>query len=330
MCIGKPRSDPASEAAAMIPLLTRMLFPGGRRGVHQILIFHRVVRQTDPLLPSEITRRDFARLLDFLTSRFTVLTLSDAWRALQEGSLPPASVSITFDDGYRDNYTEARPLLLERQLTATFFIATAFLDGGRMWNDTVWEVLRRLPDGPHDLSELGLGAIVATDAASRTAAAERIIAAIKFTPSDERQALVDALAKRVEGLPDDLMMTTDQVRAMRTDGMEIGAHTRTHPILEVADDDLAFAEIRDGKRDLESMLQEPVRVFAYPNGKFGRDFSERHQKMVEELDFTLAVSTDSGVSRPISNAYRLPRYTPWRPPGKGFSVELIRNRFGWL
>jgi peptidoglycan/xylan/chitin deacetylase (PgdA/CDA1 family) len=294
------------------------------------LIFHRVVQQADPLLPSEITGPKFAKLLDFLKARFSVMALGDAWRALQDGTLPPGSISITFDDGYQDNYTEARALLVERELPATFFIATAYLDGGRMWNDTVFEVIRRLPDGHHDLADLELGAIDVGSTASRATAAERIIYAIMFHPPTEREAIVDALAKRVDGLPDDLMMTSEQVKAMRADGMEIGGHTRTHPILEVLDDDLAFAEIRDGKSDLESILEEPVTVFAYPNGKFGRDFSEIHQKMVQELEFDLAVSTNSGVSRVDSNAYRLPRFTPWGPPGTGFSIGLLRNRFGWV
>lgn len=311
-------------------MLMRLLFSGGQYGAHQILIFHRVVRQTDPLMPSEITRANFAKLLDYLHARFSIMTLSEAWRALQDGSIPPNSISITFDDGYRDNFTEARPLLVERGLTATFFIATAFLDGGRMWNDTVWEIVRRLPDGQHDLTDLGLDAIEIRDAASRTAAATQVISTIKFRAPSERQSIVDTLADGVAGLPDDLMMTSDQVRAMHAEGMEIGGHTRTHPILEVLDDDIAFSEIRDGKNDLESILQAPVRVFAYPNGRYGRDFSEKHQKMVKELDFDLAVSTDYGVSRADSDAYRLPRYTPWRPLGRGFSIELLRNRLGWL
>ena len=311
-------------------MLTRLLSLGGASRIHQILIFHRVMKQPDPLMPSEFTGPKFAQLLDFLKARFTVLTLGEAWQALQAGTLPPRSISITFDDGYQDNYTEARALLVERGLPATFFIATAFLDGGRMWNDTILEVIRRLPDGHHDLTDLGLGAIDLGGTASRAAAAEKTIYAVMFKPQAERQAIVDALAERVDGLPDNLMMTSEQVKAMHAEGMEIGGHTRTHPILKVLDDDVAFAEIRDGKSDLEAILQEPVRVFAYPNGKYDRDFGEEHQKMVEELEFDLAVSTNRGVSRVDSDAYRLPRFTPWKPPGTGFSIDLLRNRFGLM
>lgn len=308
----------------------QLLFSDGQRCAHQILVFHRVAKQTDPLMPRELTREKFVKLLDFLQARFSVMTLRDAWHALQEGSLPLNSISITFDDGYRDNYTEARPLLVERGLSATFFIATAFLDGGRMWNDTVFEVARRLPDGRHDFRDLGLDVIEIEDVASRTAAAIQLIASVKFRPIAERQSIVDMLAERVGDLPGDLMMSSDQVKALHGEGMEIGGHTRTHPILEVLDDDVAFDEIRDGKNDLESIIGEPVTVFAYPNGKYGRDFGERHEKMVEELGFKLAVSTDHGVSKADSNAYRLPRFTPWRPLGRGFSIDLLRNRLGWL
>jgi len=69
--------------------------------------------------------------------------LSDAITRLRRGTLPSCAVSITFDDGYADNAENALPLLQKYAITATFFIASGFIDGGRMWNDTVIESVRR-------------------------------------------------------------------------------------------------------------------------------------------------------------------------------------------
>ena len=73
---------------------------------------------------------------------------------LQQGRLPPRALAITFDDGYADNRTVAAPLLERHGLPCTFFVATGFLDGGRMWNDTLIETVRRAPGQTLDLRDL--------------------------------------------------------------------------------------------------------------------------------------------------------------------------------
>jgi peptidoglycan/xylan/chitin deacetylase (PgdA/CDA1 family) len=64
---------------------------------------------------------------------------------------------ITFDDGYADNVEVALPILLRYEIAADFFVSTGFLDGGRMWNDTVIEAFRATPLDRVDLGDFGLG-----------------------------------------------------------------------------------------------------------------------------------------------------------------------------
>jgi len=109
------------------------------------------------------------------------------------------------------------------------------------------------------------------------------------------------------------------VRAMRRAGMQIGAHTLTHPILARLDADSARAEIGGSKRFLEALLDEPVTLFAYPNGKPGRDFSDESVAIARDLGFETAVTTAWGVADRNSDRLRLPRFTPW---------ERTRLRFG--
>ena len=78
----------------------------------------------------------------FAKANFNVISLADGVAGLKRGCLPPRALSITFDDGYRDNHDIALPILLQLGLPATFFVATGFLDGGRMFNDTVIEAVR--------------------------------------------------------------------------------------------------------------------------------------------------------------------------------------------
>jgi peptidoglycan/xylan/chitin deacetylase (PgdA/CDA1 family) len=73
---------------------------------------------------------------------FNVVPLTEAVRGLSSGCLPERPLSITFDDGYADNVNVALPSSPASVCMRTFFVATGFLDGGRMWNDTVIEAIR--------------------------------------------------------------------------------------------------------------------------------------------------------------------------------------------
>ena len=91
------------------------------------------------LLPGEPDAQRFEQIAAFLARCFRVMPLPDAIDALQRGCLPAAAACITFDDGYADNLEVAAPILRKHGLSATFFIATGFTGGGRMFNDTVIE-----------------------------------------------------------------------------------------------------------------------------------------------------------------------------------------------
>ena len=91
-----------------------------------------------------------------LARYFRPCGLAEGLRQLRDGGLPPRSVAVTFDDGYADNARIALPILREARVPATFFIATSYLDGGRMWNDTVIEAVRRLAPGDHRFPHAGL------------------------------------------------------------------------------------------------------------------------------------------------------------------------------
>lgn len=291
-----------------------------------ILIFHRVLPVADPLLAGEPDAASFEARLQWLAAGFRVLPLVEAVRRLRDGSLPPNAACITFDDGYADNATVAAPILSRMRMSATFFISTGFLDGGRMWNDTVIESVRGCRSGSLDLDAVGCGRWSCIDDAARIATIHGLLDRLKYLPQVERQAKVDAIADAV-GLPSrsDLMMTRQQLRELRRYGMSIGAHTVTHPILTTLTNDEARAEIADGRLELEEILGERVKVFAYPNGKPKRDYDASHVALVREQGFDAAVSTAWGVSHRNSDPFQLARFTPWDTDVDRFGLRLAQN-----
>lgn len=302
-----------------------------RRPSHQTLIFHRVVREPDPMSPSEPTAAWFESLIAMLKRRFDLIGVAEAVRRAQEGLLNGRTLSITFDDGYADNFEVALPILKQHGAPATFFVASGFLDGGRMWNDSIIETCRRLPPGRHETGDPENGPVTLDDWESRRAAASRLITAWKHLSPDQRQRRVDGFAALADRLPDDLMMTTEQLRRMAsTPGITIGGHTVSHPILAALAPGEARDEIEGGKHALEEKLQIELDLFAYPNGKHGADYLNEHAEMVRDVGFRAAVATNWGRLTSASDVFRIPRFTPWHADLDRFCVDLARCHFGLL
>lgn len=306
---------------AIIPLLAATSM---RRARHHTLIFHRVLREQDPMSPGEPTADWFRQLLAMLVAHFEPISLLDALARARDGQLNGRTVSITFDDGYADNFEVALPALQAFDVPATFFVASGFLDRGRMWNDTIIESFRRMEaDGPVDLPDVE--PLLIDDWASRRHAAQVTIKAWKHLPPEQRQVRVDALAERVSDMPDDLMMSSEQLQRLAASrGVTIGGHTRSHPILASQSPAESQAEIEGGKADLESILQCELELFAYPNGRFGDDFGADHAHMVRAAGFKAAVATDWGVLTSDSDMFRVPRFTPWHSNLSRFAIDLAR------
>ncbi len=313
-------------AQALLRGVASVLSPAGAGGRLSILIFHRVHAQPDPLFPTEVDARSFDAMLGWVGHLFNVMPLDAAVAALREGRLPARAAAITFDDGYADNHEVALPILQRHGMTATFFIATGFLDGGRMWNDTLIESLRLCSEAMLDLEPMGLGRHALPDWPARRAAALAVIRQVKYRPVAERLAVVAEVAARARVQPSDrLMMRSEQVRALRKAGMQIGAHTVSHPILARTDAAEARAEMVASREALQSLLGERVGLFAYPNGRAGTDYLPEHARLARELGFDAAVTTDWGAGASSTDPHRLPRFTPWDRSRGRFGLRLIRN-----
>lgn len=301
--------------------------PGGAHGRLSILMYHHVLAEPDPMRPLDITTRTFARQMSELAQVFNVLPLDEGMERLHAGTLPARSMCITFDDGYRDNVESALPVLRANRLPATFYVTSGVLGDGRMFNDTVLETLRRVPRGPLNLDWLGLGVLQIADFPSRVAAAGAIIERVKYLPPPERDAacqrLVDASGAGL--LPESLMMTPEQVVELERSGMGVGGHTHTHATLTTVDDAEAWRQIQRNHADLSALLRSPPRSFAYPNGRPGRDFDQRHEQMVRRAGYQWAVSTAWGQVRRGDDPYSLARCGTFDVGAGRFAARLIRH-----
>ena len=305
--------------------VSSILAPAGPRSRLSTLIFHRVLAAPDSIV-DEPTAEQFEQLLTWIRRQFQVISLADAVDGLRHDTLPYRPLVITFDDGYADNHRIAAPILKRLGLPATFFIASGYLDGGRMFNDAVIIAMRDCRSSEVDLLELGLGCHLLNSIEDRRHACSVLLPKIKVLAIDQRDTVAERICELANvSPPNDLMMSSAQVAALHRDGFEIGAHTVTHPILAKLDPIVAKKEIADGRRQLEEIIGGRVRFFAYPNGRPHEDYNLQTVALVRELGFDAALTTARGVANRGVDLFQLPRFTPWDRSRFRFGLRMARN-----
>lgn len=213
---------------------------------------------------------EFEQQVSLLARRFDVIGLPDLERALSDSH--GRYVMITFDDGYRDNYSSAFPILKRHGVPATFFLTTGFLDRPQVpwWDEIAWMVRSST------ISELKASQWLATtlnlDETNRERAISRLLSIYKKLPGEEAPEYVEWLASALEtgrcpqGLADELWMTWDMVREMEANGMSFGGHTVTHPILANLSSEQQEWEVAECQNRLTRELGHPADSFSYPVG----------------------------------------------------------------
>jgi peptidoglycan/xylan/chitin deacetylase (PgdA/CDA1 family) len=279
-------------------------------------MYHQVLEQPDPYTCFGIHLSMFEAQLALLSRFCSVLPLDEIMDRIERGHpLPARCVALTFDDGYRDMYTRAVPLLKRYNLPAILYVAVQAIERGFVWLDLLRYVIRTTHELRVELDTLqdGEPRIVSFATLSeRVRAARQLNVRLKQLQSGDKRRVLDELVWKLLGRsPHDvtipgLMLSWDQLRSMARDGVEIGAHTMTHPILTRIPEQEAKDEITTSRRKLEQALGVPVRHFAYPNGQ-PADFSPAVRRLVEEAGFRSACTTVQGFNRPSDDRLILKR-----------------------
>jgi peptidoglycan/xylan/chitin deacetylase (PgdA/CDA1 family) len=235
-------------------------------------------------------------------------------------------VLITFDDGYRDNFEIAYPSLRRHGLTATFFLATGFIDKPRIgwWDELAWMVrkarAKSLPAG--DWLQAGI------PLQSQESAIATLVQRYKELAGEQADAFLDYVAAGTEsGRCDpaearEMWMTWEMAREMRRGGMSIGGHTVNHPVLAQLAPERQAEEISQCASRLAEELGEPMSWFAYPVGARGT-FTAETQQLLRAQGVELAFSFYGGWAR----------FSQWNPldvprthVGEDLNLALLRAR----
>jgi len=235
----------------------------------------------------------------YLKRHFHVVPLSELTEKLRTGGrFHTATVAITVDDGRRNFYDVAFPVLQELEIPATLFAVSSFVNGEDwIWTDKVlW--LSCQPSAPQELAEPLLDGFFARLNVLR--------------PEERDQSIANIAARMGTKVPPQppeeyAACSWTEIRTMADSGLvEIGAHTVSHPILTTLTHEESWREIWFSKTQLELGLGRSVKLFCFPNGKVP-DYGSIHLAQVREAGYEGAVTACSGMVTTSSNPYQLPR-----------------------
>lgn len=286
-----------------------------RRGILRkrevcVLVLHRVLDRSEWAQSSSpdgmiIREATFAALIEDLHTRFQFISLQELLTSVESGqNFPRPACHLTFDDGWRDNYTTAYPWLKKLGVPATIFLVTGMLDSrGGFWVERLVRAWRD-PAGRRSI-ESKFGGAVRSGQTDRFL--DHVIEYLKRRPARERRALLEECGISGDGkaqhYPADRMLSWPEIREMSRGGVEFGSHTVTHPLLTYEEDGALAEELRASKQTLEEGLGKPVRAFAYPNG----DCNHRVRRTVQEAGYALAFTTERDIYHYRQDLYTIPR-----------------------
>ena len=304
-----------------------------------VLTYHRITERCrnhfyDSVISAE--PQSFRAQMEWLRKRMHILTLQELDDRVQAGvSWKEPAALVTFDDGYRDNFEEAVPILKELNVPATFFIPTEFVESPKLpWWDNVAYVIKtthvRNIRLEHVLTDDKLSLSIELEHIERDAAIITIIRAIlddrivdlpRFLYQLAAQADVSVEA---ESLNRALFMSWEQVQYLADQGglLAIGSHTNSHHNLAKLDVQAQRYELVNSKRILEERLGHEVLSFAYPFGWPGT-YTQATKTMAHESGYRLAFASHEGVNRPDTlDPFEIKRFGI----GSGDSPVLLRAR----
>lgn len=307
----------------------------------RVLTYHRVrdhrAGVADDLTEVErgVSLDVFDHQMQTLRTRFNLvgLDLVEAWLR-SEAKLPARATLVTFDDGYRDLFDNALPILKKYSVPAVVFLPTGFVGTSRLfWWDALAISLRSLSrplDGERWIDEecsliaaRALRRVPLVGGTEKASQIETVTDELKDLAPGRVAALVEALWELAGSPRQDVgtyaTLSWDQVREMAESGISFGSHTADHVILTAVDLEEAEREIRDSRRTIESELKRPVTAFCYPSGAY----SDGVKLAVSRSGFVCAFCTTAGINRRDADPFSLRRIGADATTGTSFEARLL-------
>jgi len=344
--------------SGLLTLLKGLLAP--KSPVIRIFSYHNISDEKKHLFAG-VSVKNFKEQISYLKRHFQIISLGELIKCKKSKSLPKNSAVITFDDGYRNNYQHAYPILLEQKAPATIFLATDYIGTNDMlWTDKLNYMFKHTKANALEIESPALKKKTGKRENEKTRqglddslfphqshektgnpskiemkfklgnATEKLIALnavrdiLKSVNNKRRDELLTHIEERL-GVSENgkyrEMLSWEEVREMQGCGITFGAHTQSHPILTHIPIEQARREMQDSKSEIEKRLSCEVICFAYPNG-LEKDFNRDIIKILQEAGFQCALTNINGFVHPDDNPFELRRVNEMNKPVHVFAAKV--------
>lgn len=289
------------------------------RGKLIILTYHSFSSEWPRGLFNSLPISHFEKQILFLRNNFNLVSLQQGLDNIYHGRYADRPyLAITIDDGFQDNYKLAWPLIKHYNVPATIFLATDFIDTCRPpWPTQIIEILERtksqVMETPYraELKKLAVRGVIA----------RKLKRDWRPLPPSERFERLTELRRHlgVDEITSYAPLTWNQVHEMRAGGVHFGSHTVFHSILTEVDHTVTDHELLESKMRIESELQEPCVLFAYPDGKHN-NFTEEKMR---SYGYHVAVTQDYGFNQGSRSRLKVKRIeVPFNDPIPSFHCRV--------
>lgn len=290
----------------------------------RILMYHRFTTR------GEWRKTDVAQFeaqLAYIRKYFKPVRLRDLVRAQTHGEpISRRAVVVTIDDGYADFGHHAADLLEKYEIPSTLYVISDFAAQKIwLWYDALQYLMLNARAGHYTVAaddggfEFELGGVESRRRAWGAAAD----VLLPLSPNEKlafERALQDALDTELPAQPTEEYrgMTWDELGALDAELVEIGSHSRTHPILSTCTSERQEDEILGSRRIIEAELNVEVESFCYPNGQAG-DYDDDTLALLERGGYSSSVLAYGGFVSTADQRFELPRFSD------GETMPIFRN-----
>ena len=280
----------------------------GKKGVI-ILTYHRVDSVAEPF--SAVSLKNFEKQIGYLAQRKKVISLEELIINIQKGiELPKGCVVITFDDGYKNNYTNAYPILKKYNMPFTIFLATDYIGSGKIiWYDELAYKIKQSNCESIVLKTNNLQRYNIRSEKEKLKAIGNLFRLLIDCSNEKRKEILSELDDKLKvEVPkqyvENIMLSWTDVKEMAIDtNVSFGAHTCSHCKLTSVSLDDARKEIAGSKRKAENEIGKRIKIFSYPFG----GYNERIKQILKENGFDCAVTILYGENGLESDLFGLKR-----------------------
>ena len=289
------QSNQSRDKKRRIPLVRRPLVHWKTRLLDRhpkliVLLYHRVLDDpSENPFNTAVSTETFQTQLEYVIDQYPVVPLSDV--ELRNG----VQVTLTFDDGYEDNFRTVLPILTKKRLSATFLLTTDYINTGMpLWD---WEIALRL-NSNKKISRVEVDGVIVSKMSNETRSsfARRVIEHLKGVDILDLARVLGTLRNQSNWEVDCRCMTWDEVDELRKAGFEIGSHGCSHRSLTRIPAEEAIDEVANSKRIIEEHTGSKCRFLAFPFGGRG-DISDLLVSAAHQTGFERCLNNTRGYNR---------------------------------